>query len=82
MRLIEITVSITTQYLEQERRGFVNIIDAIIGNNMPMTDEEFRSLLEISSTIIKKYNVNDSGFSEIFDAFSILVNYHRHKRGK
>jgi len=81
MRLIEITINITTRYLENERNELIHTINLVIDNNVLLDDSEFERLLEISSTIMKKYNVNDSGFNEIFNSFSKLVSYHRHKRG-
>ena len=80
MRLIEITISITTRYLEHERNEFISMVNSVIDNNIMLTDDEFNSLLEISSTIMSKYNINDSGFSDIVDSFSTLVRYHRNKR--
>jgi hypothetical protein len=82
MKLIEITINITTRHLEQERKEFVDIIKSIIGNNMSMTDDEFGRLLEVSSIMMKKYNVNDPAFGEIIDSFSKLINYHKNRRGK
>lgn len=82
MRLVEITINITTRYLESERSDFIHTIDSVIDNNVLLTDNEFERLLEVSAIIMKKYNVNDSGFIEVFDAFSKLVGYHRNKRGK
>ena len=82
MRLIEIIISITTRHLEYERNEFIHIIDSIINNNVLLTDIEFERLLELSSMIIKKYNIDDSGFNEVFKTFSKLVNYHKNKRGK
>jgi hypothetical protein len=80
MRLLEITINITTRHLEQEKREFIDIIGSIIDNNMPITDDEFTALLETSSTMMKRYNIADSGFREIFDAFSDLVSYYKANR--
>ena len=80
MKLIEITVSITTRYLEQERGELIRMIESVIQNKVLLTDDEFASLLEISSTIMKRYNVDDSEFRGIFDAFSDLISYYRANR--
>lgn len=81
MRLTEITTSITTRYLEQEKSEFIHMVTSIISNKISLTDNEFNNLLNISSTMISKYKIDDSGFNEIMGAFSKLVSYHRNKRG-
>lgn len=77
MRLIEIIVNITTRYLEQERTKFIDIINSIVSNNMPIKEAEFSELLDMSSIMMKKYNIDDPAFSEILDSFSRLVSYYR-----
>lgn len=77
MRLIEVTISITTRNLEYERAEFIRAIESIIQNRIQLTDDEFTRLLEISSIMMKKYPITDVGFNEVLTVFSKLVSYHK-----
>lgn len=77
MRLIEITISITTRHLEHERSEFIHTVNSIIQNKVMLTDDEFTHLLELSSIMMKKYAVTDSAFREILDVFAELVAYYK-----